>query len=109
MVKLTQLFGANVRQYRRIRSLTQAQLAEAVELSVEMVGKIERGTSSPSFESIQRLCSTLDVPAAVLFGAKAESMAHGRRGELLWSIDTCLANLNDNELERVEAVIRAFA
>ncbi len=49
---LNDLFGANVRQHRRVKGLTQAQLAEAVDLSVEMVGKIERGTSSP--RAVQR-------------------------------------------------------
>ena len=105
---LNDLFGANVRQHRRVKGLTQAQLAEAVDLSVEMVGKIERGTSSPSFETMQKLCDALDVPVAVLFGATAESAAHGRRGELLGQIDSHLANLNDADLERVEAMVRAF-
>ena len=51
---LIQNFAVNIRQYRRVGGLTQAQLAEALGLSVEMVGKIERGTSSPSFETHTR-------------------------------------------------------
>ena len=109
IVTLNELFGANVRQYRRVKGLTQAQLAEAVDLSVEMVGKIEQGTSSPSFEKMQKLCNALDVPVAVLFGATADSAAHGRRGELLGRINSHLANLNDTDLERLETMVRAFA
>ena len=106
---LIQKFAVNVRQYRRVGGLTQAQLAEALGLSVEMVGKIERGTSSPSFETIEKLSDVLKVPAAVLFGAAAESLPKGRRSDLLNEIHGHLANLNDDDLKRVEAMIRAFA
>ncbi len=82
-MKLIQKFAVNVRQYRRVGGLTQAQLAEALGLSVEMVGKIERGTSSPSFETIEKLSDVLKVPTAVLFGANADSLPKGPRGDLL--------------------------
>ena len=109
IVTLNELFGANVRQHRRVKGLTQAQLVEAVDLSVEMVGEIERGTSSPSFETMQKLCNALDVPVAVLFRATAESTAHGRQCESLEKINRHLANLNDTDLERLEVMVRAFA
>ena len=106
---LIQNFAVNVRQYRRVGGLTQAQLAEALGLSVEMVGKIERGTSSPSFETIEKLSDVLKVPTAVLFGANADSLPKGLRGDLLNEIHGHLANLNDGDLKRAEAMIRAFA
>ena len=65
--------------------------------------------ASPSFETVQKLCDALADPAAVLLGGKAESAAQGRRGELLGKINAHLADLNDDDLDRVEAMIQAFA
>jgi DNA-binding XRE family transcriptional regulator len=42
-LELRELFGTSLRQCRRARRLTQAQLAEATDLSLEMIGRLERG------------------------------------------------------------------
>jgi transcriptional regulator with XRE-family HTH domain len=60
-------FGRRVRSLRKLRDLTQEQLAEAADMSPEYVGKIERGQSSPSFDAIAHLASALDVEPAGLF------------------------------------------
>ena len=105
---LKELFGANMRQYRKVRGLTQAQLAEAAELSVEMIGKIERGSAAPSFETIQTVMGVLDVSAAVLFGAQDNADLTGERGEILQQIHQHLSALNDADLETAEGMLKAF-
>jgi len=57
---LKKKFGRRVRSLRKLRDLTQEQLAEAGGISPEYVGKIERGQASPSFDSITRLASAID-------------------------------------------------
>ena len=52
---------------RRMRNLTQAQLAEKVGVSPQYLGTIERGLSSPSFKVIQSLCEALRVEPVSLF------------------------------------------
>jgi len=60
-------FGRRVRTLRKLRDLTQEELAEAAAISPEYVSKIERGMASPSFESIAHLARTLDVSPGEMF------------------------------------------
>jgi transcriptional regulator with XRE-family HTH domain len=64
---LKRRFGRRVRSLRNLRDLTQEQLAEAASLSPEYVSKIERGRTSPSFDSIAHLSSALRVAPGDLF------------------------------------------
>ena len=65
--RLKSQFGRRIRSLRKLRDLTQEQLAEMAEMSPEYIGKIERGQSSPSFESIAYLAKALDVSPRILF------------------------------------------
>ncbi len=105
---LMKVLGANVRQHRRARKMTQAQLAEAVELSVEIIGKVERGVTSPSLDKLGALADALGVPAAVLLAEGAIPEPAGARGELLGRINEHLARTTDADLERVERMLGAF-
>jgi len=104
---LKELFGSSLRQCRRAKGLTQAQLAEATELSLEMIGRLERGRTAPSFETIAALARALNVPAAVLFGAASTGIESERR-ELLDRINGLLAKTSDEDLRRVQRVLRAL-
>ena len=73
-VELKQLFGTSLRRCRRSRGLTQAQLAEATGLSLEMIGRLERGVTAPSFETIGAVSVALRVAPAVLFGARPRNI-----------------------------------
>lgn len=64
---LKSAFGKRVRTLRRLRNLTQEELAESIECSTEHVSHIERGLASPSFEMIGRLASALKVKVSDLF------------------------------------------
>ncbi len=60
-------FGRRLRFIRLLENKTQAGLAEAVGVTEEHLGNIERGVSVPSFDLIGRLCRELDTPANSLF------------------------------------------
>jgi transcriptional regulator with XRE-family HTH domain len=68
-------FGRRLRYMRRLRDLTQDQLAEAAGLSVDQISNIERGVNAPSFASLERLAAALDVSVENLFdfGASGSS------------------------------------
>ena len=70
MTTLQTLLGSNVRRLRSARGLTQSALADAIERSKDLVSRIERGSSAPSFETLESLAAALDVPVAALFGAE---------------------------------------
>jgi transcriptional regulator with XRE-family HTH domain len=99
--------AASLRQCRRSRGLTQAQLAEATDLSLEMIGRLERGLTAPSFETIAGLSSALRIAPAELFGAEPTDM-EGERREIMGRINHLLASASDAEVERAERVLNAL-
>lgn len=58
--------GANVRDLRHARGMTQEQLAHAADLSLSDVGRIERAERDPGVRVLVRLARGLDVPLARL-------------------------------------------
>ena len=60
-------FGVHVRALRHSRQLTQEELAERSQLSVDAVRRIERGAFSPSLETVNKLATGLDVSLRTLF------------------------------------------
>ena len=65
--KLKASFGKRIRSLRRVRDLTQEQLAEEVGCSTEYISRIERGLVSPSFEILSALANALHVEVGALF------------------------------------------
>lgn len=106
-MELKRVFGASLRECRRSRGLTQAQLAEASDLSLEMIGRLERGLTAPSFETIGSLSQALEVPAAVLFGADPTGLS-GERCEVLARINQILRSSSDGQLKLAERVLKAL-
>jgi len=107
-VSLMKTFGANVRHYRKARGMNQRQFADASGLSVQMMGKIERGENPPSFESVEKIAAALDVPEAVLFSVGTMTVPTGERGRLLQRINIQLSKLNNNELSRAAKMLTAL-
>lgn len=53
--------GLKVKLLRTKLKLSQEELAERAELSKNFVGAIERGTSSPTIETLYRIAKALEV------------------------------------------------
>ena len=107
-MELQTLFGANVRNHRKAKGLTQEALAERVEVSMETIGKIERGAAAPTFATAEKLAAALDVRVTALFGNQPDSLPEGGRGKLLAHISRSLSGMNDDQLSRIAKMIDAF-
>lgn len=64
---LQQPFGRRVRYLRLMARMTQAQLAEKIDLSTTQLGYIEQGRSGTTFETIEQICYALNVTIRELF------------------------------------------
>ncbi|MEM7733315.1 MAG: helix-turn-helix domain-containing protein [Pseudomonadota bacterium] len=75
--------GREVRDLRKSRSMTVADLADATGLSVGMLSKIENGVTSASLTTLQSLSSALSVPVTAFFRRfeEAREAVHMRAGE----------------------------
>lgn len=63
-------FGAEVRELRRARQMTLADLAKASGVSVSHLSAIERGGTSPTLNKISRIADGLGVPEEWFFSRR---------------------------------------
>lgn len=95
MADLATTFGRRVRELRTGLKMTQPQLAEMIDMSVEWVRRIENGGASPSFDTISALAKALHVPPANLFtdgevrvGSRVATVAENLSdAELAWLLE----------------------
>lgn len=62
--------GNRIREIRISRSLTQEALAEKINLSAKSLSQIELGNNFVSAETLEELCSALEITPNVLFDFK---------------------------------------
>ena len=97
--------GDRIKEARKTRGLTQDQLAEILDVSVEFVGQIERSQRLPSMQIFIKLIEVLNVSADYLLrdsistgqlfgdnalGSKIEQLSRKERIALEALIDTYL-------------------
>lgn len=105
MADLKAVVGYNLRRLRKRSGLSQAELADRVERSINVVGRIERGETAPSLETIERFCEALETTPSELFLTDGVELSdlHGRLAGLF----SCASRLNDDQLQRAERILRA--
>jgi transcriptional regulator with XRE-family HTH domain len=64
---MSELLGRRLRALRRLKRLTQHDLATAVGISVSMLSTIERGSKYPRVDLIRKFARVLEVPLEELF------------------------------------------
>lgn len=115
MSELRVQVGNLVRHHRELAELSQASLAEEINKSVQLVGRIERGETAPSFETLEALSSALETPVRNFFGigsyetgtktpddpleriiARTAGMGHS---DLMW-LDQLIKNALDRKPQR---------
>lgn len=82
--------GEQVRKRRREMKLTQAELAERMDVSPSLVGHIERGARAISLETFVTLCNALEVSPSYLL-----------QGSLINYVDHMAACFPDNSKQKL--------
>lgn len=98
-------FGRLVAAHRRRQGLSQQQLAEQSELSLDTINRVERGVAGVKFSSIDRIAAALKVDPAELFTPDLPH-GYGRRRELS-NITARLSTLSDSDLVWVDTLLDA--
>lgn len=102
-MEVKKLFGLKIREYRKRKELTQAQLAELVNIDNKHISSIELGKNFPSAELIGRFSEALGIEPKELF----EFYHHQEPADLKQSIVNMLDSLNDDQLKYTFKYIRS--
>lgn len=73
MEEIYLLIGKRVKYLRHLRNITQAQLAEKANLSVNYISQIETGVASPTVITLLVIAQGLDVEIKELFDFEHKS------------------------------------
>lgn len=71
-------FGMVLKELRRLRGLTQDDLASITGRSVDAISQWERGVNSPNFDAVVRLCEALKVPVTTFIDQSERQVSDNR-------------------------------
>lgn len=69
--EIVDLFAAKLREVRRSRGMTQAELAQQAQVTTSYVGRLETGGAAPGIDLVARLAAALGTTVADLLPATA--------------------------------------
>lgn len=71
------VIGMRLKEARLNKEITQEKLAEALDLSVAYISRIERGSTNINLKRLSEICALLDVSEGkILSGAATESSSY---------------------------------
>ena len=107
MVGLPKIIGRQVRRLRKESRWTQADLAEQISMSLDMIGRIERGQASPSVTTLEQLARALDCePAHFLMNSDVTFFPSRSLAKVYGKLYDHLINIQDPELDLATGALR---
>lgn len=97
-------FPQRLASLRKLKSISQNQLADALGLHVSQVRRYERGSSQPTLEVLRKMSQTLEVSADMLVFGNDE---RGPDEALRLQFDA-VKKLDPNEKEAIKAMIEGI-
>ena len=102
---LQTLLGARIKKLRNSAGLTQAQLAERVDISDEFLSRMERGAKAPSLHTAEKVARALGVSMKELFDFEAVPTADSKTARLEGLV-SYLAGVDEEVVDLVQAIAR---
>ena len=102
---IQELFIANLKAYRKLRGISQTQLASFCDSSTGYIGEIETGKRFPSVNMIERIASALEVESWQLFKNEptcipnskiSKKLAPTQKNEIIRMANSALSKILDN-------------
>ena len=105
---LKQEVGSRVKAARKLRGLTQAALAEAIDMSFETVSNLERGKTAPNFNTLNDIASTLDVEMKFFFDYEVGNPST-LRSRILSELSAVTLDVDDEKLALIAELAKVVA
>lgn len=103
-MSIKQLFGLRIKEYRKKKGLTQAELAESVNIDGKHISCIENGKNFPSADLIERLAKILDVEPKEFFEFYHLQKSKNLKTDIIEMLD----KVGHEQLEAIYKYVRSF-
>ncbi len=97
MSEIAEKLGKRIAFFRKLRNLTQAELAEKVGLSSNFIALIESGRRAPSFETLEKLIEVLNVSVNQIFNFE-ESNEYDTAEEIRERLNSYISEMKPEDL-----------
>ena len=95
-------FGINIRKQRLLSKLTIAQLAEKADIGENFLGKVERGQSKPSLETVVKLSDALNCGVDLFLSNELKCVNKYLESDISVMLDKMDANTHKLFLEFIQ-------
>jgi transcriptional regulator with XRE-family HTH domain len=103
---LKDALGRNIKLYRFHHELSQAELAEKADVSVNFISDLERGTKWPRADTVARIAQALGVPASDLF--KEEEATPDKAKDIMTQFSNDMSRTVIKALDTVQEQYAAY-
>ena len=101
MGHLTTALGQRIKELRKAKKLTQAQLSEAIGMETTNLCKLENGGQLPKEENIEKIASVLEVSIKDLFDFNHLKSRDILENELI----SAIKNASDKDVELYHRIV----
>lgn len=113
MGKLEVELGKKIRELRKQKGYTQAELAELVDLSNNFIGYLERGKQLPSLKTLEKIAQALDITIGYLFYS-IENTLHKpikltKKDQIISKLSKHLKSLNIKDITLILRLIKRIS
>ena len=98
--------GLRVRAFRQAKGLTQAEVAERADCSLDAISSFERGKYIPSLATAVAVARALEIPLAELVGEDSDN--NPKRARLIATLTAAGRSLSDADLETAVELVGAL-
>lgn len=97
--EFSSLLGQRIKKLRKTKNLSQEDLAERINKSVDTVSNIERGKFSPRLDTALEIANALDVEVFELFQVRDMPLKDKQKARILDEIFDLLKDQSDEVLQ----------
>jgi transcriptional regulator with XRE-family HTH domain len=98
--------GLRVRAFRQAKGLTQAEVAERADRSVDAISSFERGKYIPSLDTAMAVARALGLTISELVGEELDRSP--KRARLMGELNAAARSLPDGDLETAVELVAAL-
>lgn len=88
------IIAQNIKRYRLLKGITQAELADILDVSTQAISKWEQDKNLPDVQLLEKICEVFDISIDELFGKQIEK-------EPIFLMDETVPWRDDNKLHIV--------